>query len=286
MMKIKKWIIGILGILLAEIILILLLSAITPIKMVVRGDSRTILQSAVPQYTDNLQTYDTSNNSRKNNTEDATQNKNNKKSQQVKKIYNRNKKLLVLVNKKQKLDNSYAASLTPICHGRLYASQHLYEPLVQMLADAQKQGYRFWIASAYRSREKQQRLIDEDVQLGMKKGLSYQEALQQTYKETMPAGYSEHETGLALDILCSENTNMDTSQAEEPANMWLQENCHRYGFILRYPKEKEYITEISYEPWHFRYVGKEAATYMAKHSMALEEFWEQLNKHQSSPAHP
>ena len=146
-----------------------------------------------------------------------------------------------------------------------------------MLSDAQAYGYRYWIASAYRSAEKQQRLVDEDVQSEMKKGLSYDEALRQTYKETMPAGHSEHETGLALDILCSDNTNMDISQAEEPANIWLKENSYRYGFILRYPKEKEAITGIAYEPWHFRYVGKKAAAYMTKHTLTLEEFWDRLD---------
>lgn len=179
---------------------------------------------------------------------------------------------LVLVNIDNPLKQSYDADLRSICNGRLHASRKLYKPLVKMLKDAGKKGFHFWIASAYRSRSKQQKLVDEDVRKAQQSGLSYKEALRETYRETMPAGHSEHETGLALDILSSENYNMNTSQEKEAGNIWLRNNCHRYGFILRYPKNKEKITGIRYEPWHFRYVGKKAATYIHKHKLTLEEF--------------
>lgn len=199
-----------------------------------------------------------------------------KKSLLAKKIYRRNKKILVLVNAEHPLDQSYQAELQPICSGRLNASAYLYDSLVQMLADAGEEGFSYWIASAWRSREKQQRLVDEDVRNAMQRGLSYDEALAETYKETMPAGHSEHETGLALDILCSGNMNMDASQEGEAGNIWLRKNCFRYGFILRYPKEKEKITGVHYEPWHLRYVGKEAAAFLQKHDLTLEEYWQLL----------
>lgn len=199
-----------------------------------------------------------------------------KKIAKAKKIYKRNKKILVLVNADHALDESYQANLQPICKGRLSASACLYDSLVQMFADAAEEGFSYWIASAWRSREKQQKLIDEDVRSAMQRGLSYEDALAETYKETMPAGHSEHETGLALDILCSGNMNMDASQAEEPGNIWLRENCFRYGFIFRYPKEKEEITGVNYEPWHLRYVGKEAAAFLKKHDLTLEEYWQLL----------
>lgn len=196
------------------------------------------------------------------------------KNKKAHKIYKKNKNTLILVNTDISLDESYDANLKSICNGRLMASEMLYDDLVEMLAAAKEDGYQYWIASAWRSREKQQKLVDEDVRNEMLKGLSYDEALQKTYEETMPAGHSEHETGLALDILCSENTNMDTSQEYEPANIWLRENCYRFGFILRYPEDKSDITKIQYEPWHFRYVGKESSKYMKKHDLTLEEFWE------------
>lgn len=198
------------------------------------------------------------------------------KEQKVFQIYKKNRNTLILVNASNPLNESYLADLRAICKGRLYASRELYDPLVEMLKAANKKGHQYWIASAYRSRDKQQKLVDEDVQKAMQKGLSYEDALRETYQETMPAGHSEHETGLALDILCSGNNNMDASQEKEAGNIWLQNNCYRYGFVLRYPKGKEAITGIHYEPWHFRYVGKEAAAYMKKHDLTLEEFWEKI----------
>lgn len=191
------------------------------------------------------------------------------------KVYEANKELLVLVNREYALEEGiYEDSLRTICNGRLQASEYLYDDLVDLLAAAADEGYQYWIASAYRSRERQQELVDEDVARYMAQGMSRQQALEKTYEQTMPAGKSEHETGLALDILCSENLNMDTTQAEEAGNRWLAEHAHEYGFILRYPVDKEEITGILYEPWHFRYVGKEAAMFLWENELTLEEFWE------------
>jgi D-alanyl-D-alanine carboxypeptidase len=191
-------------------------------------------------------------------------------------IYENNPEILVLVNKENELDVDYDASLRSICKGRLQASDRLYDDLCAMLKAAQDAGYGYWIASAYRSRERQQELIDEDVAALMKKGYSYANALEETLMDTMPAGYSEHETGLALDILCSGNMNMDVSQADEKGNQWLVDHAAEYGFILRYPEDKVAVTEIEYEPWHFRYVGKEAAKYITENGLTLEEFWDIL----------
>lgn len=197
-----------------------------------------------------------------------------KKQKKAYSIYRKNPLNLVLVNKEHALDKSYNASLRTICNGRLQASKRLYRALVRMLHDAGEEGHHFWIASAWRSREKQQKLIEEDVRKERQRGASYEEALEETLQETMEPGHSEHETGLALDILCSGNINMDSSQEREPGNIWLRKNCHRYGFILRYPEDKKKITGIRYEPWHFRYVGEKASKYMKKYNLTLEEFWE------------
>lgn len=198
-----------------------------------------------------------------------------KHSQEATKIYKKNKALLTLVNKENVCPNQLFP-LRTICNGRLEAADILYSDLCQMLKDGSNAGYQFWIASAYRSVDKQQALVNEDVTNAMKQGLCYEDALAKTYEETMPAGYSEHQTGLALDILSSENMKMDISQENTLGNQWLQAHCYKYGFILRYPKEKEDITKISYEPWHFRYVGKKAAQYMRKKQLTLEEFHLQL----------
>lgn len=179
--------------------------------------------------------------------------------------------------KEQPLETDiYENNLRKICNGRLQASKALYEDLVNLLAAAGEEGYQYWIASAYRSRERQQELVEEDVARYVAQGMNEKEALEKTYEQTMPAGCSEHETGLALDILCSENVNMDLSQAQEPGNQWLSSHAYEYGFILRYPKEKEAITGISYEPWHFRYVGKETAKFLYQNQLTLEEFHEYI----------
>ena len=198
---------------------------------------------------------------------------------ECRRLYEENEKLLILINWEHELEEgAYEDTLRSICNGRLQASDYLYEDLVDMLAAAGEEGYQYWIASAYRSRQRQQELIDEDVAAYQAKGYSYQEALEKTYEQTMPAGRSEHESGLALDILCSENVNMDVSQADEPGNQWLAAHAHEYGFILRYPQDKEDITGIYYEPWHFRYVGKEAAEYLWENQLTLEEFYDLLEQ--------
>lgn len=193
-------------------------------------------------------------------------------------IYKENINLLVLVNRQQELPEEDNPNLMYICNGRLQASAFVYSDLKEMLADAGNAGYQYWIASAYRSRERQQQLVNEDIQALVNRGMDYETAEEETYKETQPAGHSEHETGLALDILCSQNPQMTLEQENEDGNRWLRENSWKYGFVLRYPKEKEDITGISYEPWHFRYVGKRAAKFMHLHDLTLEEFYQSMEE--------
>ncbi|HCT89935.1 MAG TPA: hypothetical protein DF613_00915 [Lachnospiraceae bacterium] len=191
-------------------------------------------------------------------------------------IYRENSEQLVLVNRENPLSPAYDAMLQQICGGRLEASSRLYGDLQAMFADAADVGHTFWIASAYRSREKQQELIDEEADALMAEGMSREEALDEIYRETMPVGCSEHETGLALDILVSGNMEMDQSQEESVGNRWLRENCQDYGFVLRYPEDKSSVTGVDYEPWHFRYVGKRAARFLKNHGLTLEEFYQLL----------
>ena len=192
--------------------------------------------------------------------------------QKAMEIYNKNKESLVLVNKKHKLSEDYDGELTEICDGRLEASERLYEALNEMIRAGGNEGYSFFIASAYRSPQRQQQLLENDVRDFMNQGMSYDKARKEAMKQTMPAGYSEHETGLALDIMTSENLVLDENQEKMAGNKWMRKNCWKYGFILRYPKDKQKITKISYEPWHFRYVGKDAAKFMHKNNLTLEEF--------------
>lgn len=186
-------------------------------------------------------------------------------------IYRENEEWLILVNKEHSMTKEQELSMRTICKGRLSVAACLYDDLCDMLADAKKENYEYWIASAYRSKEKQQKLVEEDVRKYLAQGCTYEKALEKTYDYVMPAGYSEHQTGLSLDILCAGNLNMDDSQEKEPGNMWMKEHCHEYGFILRYPKEKEDVTGIRYEPWHFRYVGKKAAAWLTERNLTLED---------------
>lgn len=197
--------------------------------------------------------------------------------EKAKKIYEKNKDLLVLVNRTEKMPGTYAYNLTYICDGRLEADERIVHNLEKMFAAAGEQGHHYLIASAYRSRERQEFLVEKNVENLMAQGMTKKKALTETYRQQQKPGHSEHETGLALDILCTENTIMENeAQANLPANKWLRKHCYEYGFVLRYPKNKEDITEIAYESWHFRYVGKEAAKFMKENDLTLEEFYECL----------
>ena len=87
-------------------------------------------------------------------------------------------------------------------------------------------------------------------------------------------GCSEHEGGLAFDINSATFISLLQGFADTEEGQWLEEHSYAYGFILRYPSGKEYITGIEYEPWHFRYVGREAAAIMTEEELCLEEFWD------------
>lgn len=192
-------------------------------------------------------------------------------------LYEKNTDLLVLVNKECALSETYEQPLRTLQNKRVKVADIMYEDLREMLDDASDQGYAYALVSGFRDAQYQQGLIQKDIQKYMvQQNLSVEEALEKTYEQVMPAGHSEHETGLAIDITAAGNTALDVSQATEPGIIWMHENCWKYGFILRYPQDKEDVTQISYEPWHFRYVGREAAEYLHEHKMTLEEFHECL----------
>lgn len=183
--------------------------------------------------------------------------------------------LLVLVNKDHPLSEDYDVKMKTLDHSDKVAAEVIIQDLQDMLADGTGEGLRFCIASAYRSAERQQEILDQDIKKLTDKGMTEEEAYIQATKTVMPAGYSEHETGLAVDIVALSNQLLDDSQESTPETQWLHDNCDQYGFILRYPKEKTEITGIDYESWHYRYVGKEAAAYMKKHDLTFEEYLEE-----------
>ena len=147
-----------------------------------------------------------------------------------------------------------------------------YEDLQQMMDTARAEGYDPYICSSWRSHETQVRLFEEEIQSYKKQGYSEREAEVQAAQWVAVPGTSEHELGLALDIVSVENQRLEESQENTPTQQWLMEHCYEYGFILRYPKDKEDITGIGYEPWHYRYVGQDHARAIHESGVCLEEY--------------
>ena len=179
---------------------------------------------------------------------------------------------LLLVNKTHPLDSAWKPNLIRIREYGVEVDSSIADHLREMLAAGEKKGLSFWIASSYRSMERQRELLDEDIEALVHQGYSYSQAYEEVVRETMPVGCSEHATGLAVDIVSKDYQILDEQQGRTDEIIWLQKNCSQYGFILRYPEGKEDITKVSYESWHFRYVGVEAAEEIMSLGITLEEY--------------
>ena len=196
---------------------------------------------------------------------------------QAQRIYDANQEFLRLINVDNPLEEGYVFTHHTLNCG-LDVDERIYDDLNQMLSDLNADGLHYNIISAYRSREVQAYVVQNNVDINMAQGMSEEEAYERTYETVQPVGASEHETGLCLDIVSETEYMLVERVGEDPVNIWLMEHCHEYGFILRYPLDKADITGISYEPWHFRYVGKEAAQFMFDNNLTLEEFHMLLNE--------
>ena len=130
------------------------------------------------------------------------------------------------------------------------------------------------ICSAYRTREKQERLYQAEVERWQDRGYSQDNAKAEAGKAVAIPGTSEHQLGLAVDIVDINNQHLDETQESTEVQKWLMEHSWEYGFILRYPNEKSEITGIIYEPWHYRYVGREDAEQIHTLGVCLEEYLE------------
>lgn len=181
-------------------------------------------------------------------------------------------KELILVNKSSPIPRDYSVDLCNIKYSDKKVDCLIAIHLNSMLDDAHAVGYNIMVCSGYRSVEYQRGLFENKVNRLLESGMDKETAIKEAAKVVMPPGCSEHHTGLAVDIVSSRNSELDESQAETPENRWLRDNAYRYGFILRYPKGKEEITGVIYEPWHFRYVGSYIAKYMYIEGFTLEEF--------------
>lgn len=185
---------------------------------------------------------------------------------------------LILVNNQNAVPEGYEPPLQEmITMGGVLRSvdERIMDILQTMMKDAARDGVKLLICSPYRSRELQEEVFGQKLNAYLKTGMSYADAFYETSRTVALPGHSEHQLGLAIDFMASNYYVLDEGFGEIKAGIWLRENCHKYGFILRYPKGKEEITGIDYEPWHFRYVGSEAAAIMMGEDLTLEEFWEE-----------
>ena len=175
---------------------------------------------------------------------------------------------LILVNKNYRIPDNYDIELTELSNGEKVDSR-IYPDLQDMFNAARANGLALFVREGYRTQEEQQEIMDEKIMSYMEEGYSKKEARNLAEKYVAKPGTSEHQLGLSIDI------NADTTKcSSESVYKWLDENAYRYGFIKRYPSDKVEITGINNEPWHYRYVGKDAANEMKETGMCLEEYME------------
>ena len=178
------------------------------------------------------------------------------------------KDTLMIVNKHYKIEDNYKPdNLVTVDAEHGYPNKirsDVYEELKKMYEEAKKDNVKIFIASPYRSYSDQNVLYTYYVNTDGKKNAD-------TYSAR--PGFSEHHTGLAMDLIPEYGLDLDTFENSDGFK-WMQENAYKFGFILRYPKDKEYITGYIYEPWHYRYVGTSAATTIKNEGLTFEEYYE------------
>ena len=191
-------------------------------------------------------------------------------------IYNSNSEWnLILVNPWNSLPEDYSVTLTQLKNGQS-VDERCYPDLQEMMDACRAAGLSPVICSSYRTQEYQEKLFNNKVDKLMAQGYSRAEAEKEAGSEVAVPGTSEHQLGLAVDIVDLNYQLLDRGQEETEVQKWLMEHCREYGFILRYPESKSEITGIIYEPWHYRYVGKEAAEEITEAGICLEEYLESI----------
>ena len=181
---------------------------------------------------------------------------------------------MILVNRAHPITEDYPVE-TKECGSATAINKTLQteaaNAFLSMQAAAAKDGVDVRMQSGYRSVSYQKKLYNNKTQYYRNKGLSEAAAREKAAAIVNPPGCSEHNCGLAADLNSPEHTTLDTGFADTAAFRWLCENAEQYGFILRYPKEAESVTGITYEPWHWRYVGPENAALLNQSGLCLED---------------
>jgi len=173
---------------------------------------------------------------------------------------------LILVNANNPVPDDYEVELLELSNGER-VDVRIYEYLQEMMDAARMDGLSLFVAAGYRSRQEQEELQEEIIKSYEDEGFSRNMSIKLASERVAEPGTSEHELGIAVDINADYNeTSSDT------VYKWLSDNAYKYGFILRYPSDKTDITGIMYEPWHYRFVGIDAAKIMYEQRICLEEY--------------
>ena len=185
---------------------------------------------------------------------------------------------LVLVNPWNVLEKEMDVSLVMTKYG-YEVDERIVEDLDDMINSAKAEGVDLLLCYGYRTFAQSQQLFEKQInrQKNANPHYTHEQAVEAAKKWVAPPGTSDHHTGLALDIVTPSNQVLDDNFATTDAAKWMAANGWKYGFTLRFPKDKTEITGISYESWHMRYVGREHAAIMHENNYCLEEYIEVLN---------
>ncbi len=189
---------------------------------------------------------------------------------------------VILTNRWNPIPQDYEPTLVDlntsvsVSNSRVDAS--CYDALLAMIADCNKECPKVCVVSSYRTNDHQTSSYKRKVNYYKGLGYSEEDAKEEAGTIIARPGTSEHQLGLAVDIIDTRLWDLTEAQADLPAQKWLMENSWRYGFILRYPKGKTDSTGIIYEPWHYRYVGKELAQVLYDSGMTLEDYFDSLTQ--------
>ena len=187
--------------------------------------------------------------------------------------------MMVLVNHTNKMPDNYTFD-TKECGSQTAVNKTLQTPACDAFLEMQKaaaaDGVTVWMQSGYRSVKYQTGLYERKTKYYTDQGYDTATAKEMAAAVVNPPGYSEHNCGLAADLNSPEHTGLDEGFENTTAFRWLCEHAAEYGFILRYPKGAEDKTEITYEPWHWRYVGRENAAKISASGLCFEDYVAQL----------
>lgn len=179
--------------------------------------------------------------------------------------------LLMLVNAEYRIPDGFDPDKVMFEDTYYLMREEAAENIEIMLDDMENElGEAPMVVSTYRTYQKQIDLFNTDYNGKLAQGLSPEEAMKQTRRYVALPGASEHHTALAIDL--SNDGTLEEDFIDTEAGKWIKKNCYKYGFVVRYPKAKEKITGIGYEPWHIRYVGRPHSDIMYANNWCLEEY--------------